>query len=215
MGRWSRWAPLCGVIFVVCMVVSFAISGSSPGVKASGAKVISYYTGHRGNQQTSGFLGLYGIVFFLFFAAALYGYLRRTRPEAGTLAALSLAGAVLLAVGGSIFTGLQIALSDAPSALSSGAAQGMNVISNDLFAPLIAGTCVFMIGNALAILRYRPLPAWLGWVALLIGVVTVTPIGFFGFLGTMGWVLVVSILIVVREGRPPVPAASEPAAATL
>jgi hypothetical protein len=201
MSRWSRWTPLCGVVFVVCMVVAFAISGSSPGVKATGAKVIGYYTAHRGSQQASGFLGMYGVVFFLFFAGALYGVLRRSQPEARTLAALSLAGAALLAVGGSIFTGLQIALSDAPSSLSSGAAQALNVISNDLFVPLIAGTCVFMIANALAILLYRPLPAWLGWIALLFGVISVTPIGFFGFLGTMGWVLVVSILLVVRGRR--------------
>jgi hypothetical protein len=199
MSKWSRWAPLCGVIFVGLLVTSFALSGSSPGVKASGAKVVSYYTAHRGHQQASGFMTLYGVVFFLFFAGALRGYLRRARPDADTPAALSLAGAVLLAVGGCIFGGLQIALSDAPSALSPGAAQALNVISNDLFLPLIAGTCVFMIANGLAVLRHRPLPAWLGWVALLTGVVAVTPVGFFGFLGLLAWVLIVSILMVIRQ----------------
>jgi hypothetical protein len=212
--RWSRWAPLCGVIFVGLMVTSFALSGSSPGVKASGAKVVSYYTAHRGHQQASGFMGMYGVVFFLFFAGCLRGYLRRLRPEAGTLAALSLAGAVLLAVGGSIFTGLQIALSDAPSALSADAAQALNVISNDLFVPLIAGTCVFMIANGLAIVRDRALPVWLGWIALLIGVVTVTPIGFFGFLATLAWVLIVSILMVIRASHAAVADTDQPAAAT-
>lgn len=215
MSRWSRWAPLCGVVFVGLLVVSFALSGSTPGVKDSGAKVVSYYSAHRGNQQASGFLAMYAVVFFLFFAGCLRGYLRRARPEAGTLAAVSLAGAVLLAVGGSIFASLAVALSDAPSTLSSGAAQALNVLSNDLFMPLIAGTSVFMIANGLAILRYRQLPVWLGWLALLIGVVAVTPVGFFAFLGTMAWVLIVSILIFVREARPPAPRPDEAAPATV
>jgi hypothetical protein len=189
---------LCGVIFVALLVTSFALSGSTPGVKASGAEVVRYYTAHRGHQSASGFLSMYGVIFFLFFAVALRSYLRRARPDADTLAALSLAGAVLLAVGGCIFGGLQIALSDAPSALSGGAAQALNVISNDLFLPLIAGTCVFMIANGLAVVLHRAFPAWLGWIALLIGVVSVTPIGFFGFLGTMAWVLVASTLMLMR-----------------
>jgi hypothetical protein len=214
MSRWSRWAPLCGVVFVGLLVTSFAVSGSSPGVKASGAEVVRYYTAHRGHQQASGFLSLYGIVFFLFFAGALRGYLRR-RQDADTLAGLSLAGAVLLAVGGSIFGGLQIALSDAPSALSPGAAQALNVISNDLFLPLIAGTCVFMIANGLAIVRHRPFPAWLGWVALLIGVVAVTPIGFFAFLGTLAWVLVASIYMVTGERGTAVAGIDDPAATAI
>jgi hypothetical protein len=56
-----------------------------------------------------------------------------------------------------------------------------------------------MIANGLAVLLYRVLPVWLGWVALVIGVGTVTPVGWFGFLATMGWVLVVSIVLVVRQ----------------
>jgi len=89
------------------------------------------------------------------------------------------------------------------------------VFSSDLFVPLVAGACVFMIANGLLTLRHGVLPAWLGWIALLIGVVSVTPIGFIGFLATMGWVLVVSVLLVVREVRSTAPAtASRPTAIT-
>ncbi|HZT84121.1 MAG TPA: hypothetical protein VE984_01715 [Gaiellaceae bacterium] len=214
MSKWSRWAPLCGVVFVGCLVVSFALSGNSPGVKASGEKVIGFYTAHRGAQQGAGFVGVYGLVFFLFFAAAFRDYLRRARPETGALAALSFGGAIVMAVGGGILTSVQIALSDGPSALSPGAAQALNVLSNDVFVPLIAGASVFMIANGLVTLRHGVLPGWLGWVALLIGVVALTPVGFIGFLATLGWVLVVSVLIVVREARAkPAPAAGDSAAA--
>src|ERR671936_676121 len=95
MSRWVRWAPLSGIVFAALIIASFAVSGSTPGVKATGQHVISYYTDNRGSQLASAFLGLYAIVFFLFFAAALRGYLRRAEPESGSLAAMSLGGAIL------------------------------------------------------------------------------------------------------------------------
>jgi hypothetical protein len=117
------------------------------------------------------------------------------------LPALSFGGAVLVAVGGSIFASVTIALSDVPGKLGPGAAQALNALSNDFFVPLIAGTCVFMIANGLATLRGRTLLAWLGWIGILIGIVAITPVGFFGFLGLMGWTLLVSVLLVVRRRR--------------
>ncbi len=198
MGRWSRWVPLSGIVFAALIIASFAISGSTPGVKATGQHVVTFFTDHKGRQQASGFLGLYAVVFFLFFAAALRGYLRRAQPEAATLAAMSLGGAVLLAVGGAIFASITIALSDAPDKLGPDAAQALNVLNNDMFAPLIAGTCVFMIANAIATIRWGVLPAWLGWIGIVIAIVAVTPIGFFGFLATVVWVIVVSVLLVLR-----------------
>jgi hypothetical protein len=215
MSKWGKWAPLCGVVFVGLLVASFALSGNSPGADASGAKVLSFYTAHRGEQQGAAFLGMYALVFFLFFAAAFRGYVRRIRPESGSLATLSFGGALLLAVGGGVLSATQFALSDSPGHLSAGAAQALNVLNNDIFIPLVAGACVFMIANGLVTIRHGALPAWLGWTALLIGVVSVTPIGFFGFMATIAWVLIVSVLIVVREVRATAAApAARPAAAT-
>jgi hypothetical protein len=48
------------------------------------------------------------------------------------------------------------------------------------------------------------LPKWLGWAAVVIGVVAITPIGFFSFLGVGLWLLVAGILLALR---------AEPAAA--
>jgi hypothetical protein len=119
----------------------------------------------------------------------------RVRLAGSALPALSFGGAVLVAVGGTIFASLTIALTDVPHKLTVAAAQALNVLSNDFFVPLIAGTCVFMIANGLATLRGRTLPAWLGWIAIPIAVISVTPIGFFGVLATMAWSLVVSVLL--------------------
>jgi hypothetical protein len=105
---------LCGVLFVGALVASFAVSGSSPGVKATGQHVISFFTTHRGAQQAGAYLGMYAAVFFLFFAAVLRGHIRRMAPGSRALAAMSFGGALVFAVGGAVNSGLYIALSDAP-----------------------------------------------------------------------------------------------------
>ena len=206
--RWSRLAPLTAVIFVGLFVASIVVSGSTPGVHASGAKVISYAKAHHGREMPSDGLLAIGMAFLLFFAASLRAYLRRAE-RAEALAALGLAGAVLLAVGGTSFAALDFSINDARNTLDPSAAQALNVLSNDFFFPLVIGIGVFMIGNGLAIVRSRALPRWLGWVAFVLGIVGMTPAGFFAFIGVMAWSLIVCVLISTCEaaGRPHPPLA--------
>jgi hypothetical protein len=151
-----------------------------------------------------------GVAFFLFFAASLRTHLRR-REGAEGLAALGFGGGVLLAVGGAAFSALGFALADARNTLDPAAAQALNVLSNDFFFPLAVGTCVFMIGNGLAIARTRAMPKWLGWVAVPIGIAALTPAGFVVFLVVLGWSLIVSVLVYLRPDQSPAsPAAAAP-----
>ena len=62
------------------------------------------------------------------------------------------------------------ALSDSPTHLSPGAAQALNVLSNDMVLTNAAGFCAFGIASGVAILRSADLPKWLGWLAILIGI---------------------------------------------
>ena len=75
--RWTRFAPLTGIVFVGLFIATFAVGGSTPGVHATGLKVISYYKAHHSGQNASDYLGVLGVVFLLFFATALRAYLRR------------------------------------------------------------------------------------------------------------------------------------------
>jgi hypothetical protein len=208
--RWSRYAPLTGVVFVGLLVAVFATSGSTPGVHSTGAHVISFYKAHHGEQIAGNVLGAVGVAFFLFFAATLRARLRR-REGGEALAALAFGGAVLLAVGGAAFSALGFALADARNTLDPSAAQALNVLINDFFFPLAVGTCVFMIGNWLAIVRTGALPKWLGWVALPIGIAALTPAGFIVFLVLLAWSLIVSVLLYLQPDQSPAsPAAESP-----
>ncbi len=61
-----------------------------------------------------------------------------------------------------------------------------------------AGFSAFGIASGVAILRGAPLPNWLGWLAILIGVVVVTPAEFVAVIALAVWIVVVSIMIVTR-----------------
>jgi hypothetical protein len=50
MNRLNRWSPLAGVPFAACLAVAF-LGPSTPDVNDSGAKVISFYSSHRGSLQ--------------------------------------------------------------------------------------------------------------------------------------------------------------------
>lgn len=192
-----RLAPLTGVVFAVLLVFTFILTWNTPGIHDSGPKVISYYKSHNGKEMFGNFLGAVGVAFFLFFVASLRSYLRQF-PGAEGPSALALAGATLLGVGGTIFTSLGFALADARNSISPGAAEAINVLSNDFFWPFTIGVCVFGIGIGIAIVNSGALPKWLGWVAFVLGVIAFTPFGFFSFIVFLLWSAVVGIMVFMR-----------------
>jgi hypothetical protein len=207
-----RWPPLTGVLFVVLIVVSFIVSGETPDADDSGEEVISFYTDEEGSQIASAVIGAYAALFFVFFASVLRATLRRDEDPPGVLSTISFGGALVFVVGGLIFAGLTFTLADlSDESPDPGAMQALNALNADLFFPVAVGIGAFLIGSGIAIVRGAALPTWLGWVALVIGVLAVTPLGFFAFLAGVAWVLVTSIVLALaREpagpGRGPAPA---------
>ena len=50
-----------------------------------------------------------------------------------------------------------------------------------------------------------------GWVAIALGIVSMTPIGFAGIIGLLVWILITSILLAVRGAKASTPGAATPA----
>lgn len=210
----SRLAPLSGVVAVVLILVAFFVLPTSPDVDASAAKAVSFFSEHRRSQLAIAFLVWYAMLFGVFFAACLRSYLRARGGPDGPVA-LGFIGMGFFALAFSLAAGVLYAAADVPTKISPAAEQALNMLQNDLFPATLVGVALFMFGNGLAIVRAqaKTLPTWLGWVALVIGLVAVVPpVSWFSLLGLLGWTLIVSILIYVREGKP-APAPS-PARAT-
>jgi hypothetical protein len=197
-GRLSRLAPLTGVVFAVLFAVVTLTEKETPEAGASGAKVIAFYTANHSNIKSSNTLLALAFLFFLFFAASLRGYLRRT-PAAEPLSALVLAASVLMAAGIAILAGIAFSLAENYSEIQPAAAQVLNLLGNELFFPVVMGACVFGIAAGLAILRGARLPKWLGWVIIVLGVASPTPAAEIALFGLVIWIAVVSILIFLRS----------------
>lgn len=64
---------------------------------------------------------------------------------------------------------------------------------------LLVATILFIFASGLSIVLHKSLPVWLGWAAIVIGVVGVTPFGWLSFFGTAAWILVTCVVLLMRD----------------
>src|SRR4051794_37935852 len=172
---WKRLAPLTGVAFVGLLIACFIVAGNTPDPDAGPQEVASFYTSNDTSQFISGALGGLAVTFFLFFVGIFSGELRRRETGPGVLSATAFAGGVMIAVGGAIFSAFSVVLADTADDIDPVASQAINALSGDFFIPLAIGVVVFLIAAGMAVVREGALPTWLGWAAIVIGVLWFTP----------------------------------------
>jgi hypothetical protein len=197
----NRLVPLSGIVFVALILASvFTIN--PPGSNASASTVLTYYQVHHNATSASALLTGLGVIFGVLFFGYLREYLRQDRATRW-LASTAFGGVLLFAAGGAISAGALLALGDQPHVLDAAAAQTLNLIQSDVSGSFTqAGLAVFYLATAAAILRGRRLPAWLGWVSLVLGVLAASLVlSFIAFLATGLWVIVVAIMLWIRATR--------------
>jgi hypothetical protein len=210
--RLSRYAPLTGVLYAVVAVVGIAVGEETLKSTASGPRVILHALAHRSTLEASDILFAIAFLVLVLFAGALRSYLRRTPGNDG-LAALVLAGAVVMGVAAIMISGIEYGLVHHAERLSPDMARTLNFLTNEMFVPILAGAFILGVSAGLAIIRGAALPVWLGWVAIVLGIVAlIPPIGFGAFIGFVIWSVIVGILIFIRY-ETPAPAAAPAAAA--
>jgi hypothetical protein len=202
----ARWGPVCGVLFVVVLVVSFFIV-STPNTNKSPAYILAWYqkNSHKTQLHISVLLSDIAVVLGIFW----FGYLRDrwSRTDLGSrLSPILLAGAILFAAGGLMFNGAYFALTDQPKHMTADTAQTLNFLQSDLgAAALVVGVSIIMWAAAFIILKTKILPAWLAWVSFVLAVVALAgPLGFFAFLAMGIWILIVAFFMWRFEERLPV-----------
>jgi hypothetical protein len=210
MAAWlSKWGPLAGVLSALLIVVSFVTGNSTPGDNATGSQVIQWYTTHHNRQMLSDLLVGLAMFFLVVFATTLARHVRRGDRWIATGA---LGGAVCAAIGLTAIVGFDVVLDTNTNHLTVASAQTLNLLQNDFFLPVVLGFALFGVLGGLAVVTGRILPVWMGWVLFAIGIAAlVPPISWFALLGTMLWVLIASIWMLVQgppavEQAEPVPA---------
>jgi len=200
MSRLSRFAPLTGVVFALLGFAGFAISkANSLSSTASGAQVIGFYGAHHSGQATSDVLLTVAFAMFLFFAGSVRHRLRQ-RDQGEPFGAVALVAAGVMTAGALAFFSVDFALASANGQLAPDAAQALNLLAFRLVLPACAGTLVFGVAAGLAVVRSAIVPRWLGVIAIVIGLVGVSPLLTVALMGLYAWALVVAVILVVRGG---------------
>jgi hypothetical protein len=202
--------PLTGILFVVLGIVAFAVGGNTPDVNDSARDVVSFYVDNDSEQQIAAALLALGCVALIFFLGSLRRVLRAATGDQGGLSTVTLLGGLGIAVGTSIFAGIGFTLGDAADDLPASATLALNALNSDLFFPVAVGAATFNLGLGLAVLRHGGLPRPLGWLALVVGIVGLTPFGFFAFLATGIVIVWASVALTMQAAAPESSSTSTP-----
>jgi hypothetical protein len=200
--RLPRFAPLTGIAFVVLLVIGFGpVGGSTPGSDDTGAKVATYYHTHQSKQITAIILVLLAVLFFAFFVVALRDYLRDS-GGGNFWPTVAMVGGIVSIAG--FFLALVIhaaLLQGAHDKISLTAMQALNELDNLDFFAFATPLAILMFGIGGSIVKAgAQLPKWLGWGALVLGILYFAgPVGFLAFLLTGVWIIVASVLMYQRN----------------
>ena len=214
MQRSSRaWlVPLIGIAFIVVLVVSLVIQGSPTSADHPPSQVQQWYQDNKDSAEIGAFLGVVAGALLIFFGAYLRKVLEDAEGQGSMLPILALIGLSIVAVGAAIDGMILFAAAEAADDIPAPEIQTIQAIWDNDFLPFFLGVLVFLWSVGISVLRSGVLPKWLGWFAIVFGVVSLAgPLGFIGGLGAAVWIIIASIMLSIRARRPaqaqPTPAA--------
>jgi hypothetical protein len=199
MNRNREWlAPLTGVVFVVLAIIGFAIGGEPPGADDPPEEIVEHYVDNDSSVMFGAALATIAATFAVFFFGYLRKVLRAAEGAGGMLSLVAFAGAVIFALGIAIDSMISFTLAETAEDIDPTAVQGLQALWDNDFLPLALGTQVLWFATGLSVVLHGALPKWLGWVAIVLGVIAVTPIGFVAALLGAIWILIVSVMLTQR-----------------
>ena len=211
-------AALTGLAFVVLVIIGFAIGGEPPDpTDDSVEEVVDFYVDNKDSVFAGSIIAGFAGAVLVFFGGYLRKVLRAAEGEGHVLSAVVLAGATMLAIGIGIDATINIALAEGADDVEPAAVQSLSLLWNNDFIPLAMGNLVFTLAVGISIVRHGALPVWMGWIAIVLGVISITPAGFVAFLVGGLWIAVASVMLAMRAraaGTPGAPPPPPPAAGT-
>jgi len=200
-----------GLASMLLAIVGLGVlGGTPPKLDASVEAVTSYVTRSNAQTWTGAYLGLLGLLLFVFFAGRLWAILRRAEGDVAWLSATAL-GAALIWVAvllSTDFASGAVAFYAGRRGLDPTTAGALYDLKH--FGELLAGAifAVFLTAVAVVVLERNALPRWLGWTAAVIAVATLATVPFGPgdiselphFLALL-WLFSVSTLLIARRGR--------------
>jgi len=201
--RLERFAPLSGVAFAVVTVVAFVVIGGgsrTPKATDSAAKITAYYVTHHSKAEVAAYLLPVVAALLAMFVASCVPLIRGVRS---VWAALFYGGG-LLAGAGFLFAGaIHLALADgANHHLDPAVLQGLNAVDIHTALAFTAGVGILLLGGGGAMTALSGGMRVMGWIALALGLINLTPAGVALFPLNALWIVAVSVLLCLRSATP-------------
>jgi hypothetical protein len=195
----TKFLPLSGIVFVLLVVISVLLGGSTPGSTESGAKVASYYDAHNARLFIESFLIAASALFIVVFGATLVRVLSPATAQDGERSIwdrVVVAGSALVAAAFMFVATVNFALADGATKVSEAALQALNLVENNSWVFFNSALGVLMLGAAGAWLTSARGYRWLGWVALVLAIALFIPFAdFIALLASGLWIVVASIVL--------------------
>ena len=200
----ERYAPLTGLLFVVLVLIAVIVGGETPGANDGIVKVVAYWQNNDDQAIAASIIAAFSTVAMLWFAGVWRATLAAAEGGSARLANTAFAGLIVAAVGWSMLIAFNFMAAETVGDVEPQVTQTFSALQSDFFFPLAIGFSVFLLASGLAILRTGLFPAWMGWAAFVLGVLSVTPAGFFALLLALAGIIAVSLMLFMR-GTPATP----------
>ena len=200
------FAPLTGVVAVICLAVAVLLFGSYDYFPTP-ARTVEVFTTVADRAFSIVLFGTYAGLALMWFSGSLFQALKEQDSGSGRLAALALAGGVVAGAG------LILGYGDVYYAAGqAGRVGGLDPTSawvmygqySNLMG-LLHGLILMAGATGLVAIRTRVFPSWFGWVSLALAVGMATPFDYiFEGIG-LAWIVAASLWIFARRIRKPSP----------
>lgn len=196
------WAPLVGVAFLVVLIASFVVGGEPPDADEPVQEIVDHYSENQDAVRIGAVLEGAAGVLLIFFGAVLRRALVAGDRDS-SLPNVAFAGTVVLAVGAAIDGTISFSLAESAEDIDPAGVQALQALWDNDFVPLAVGLSTLMVAAGLSIARTGVVPRWLGWIAIVLGILALTPAGFVAFMGGAIWIVVVGVLLAMRARAVP------------
>ena len=205
MGRDKGWlVPLTGVVFLVVVIVGLMISGEPPDPADDSAReIVDFYVDNKSSVMAGSFLEGLAAALLVFFGAYLREVLRVTAGGKDFLSTAAFAGLLLIAVGFTVDGSINLALAETAEDIDPAGVQALTALWHNDFVPFAVGSVVFLVAMGISVLQHGALPKWIGWIAILLAVIGLTPIGFVAFIGSGILIAIIGVVLALRGRAKP------------
>jgi hypothetical protein len=196
----QRLAPLSGIVFVAALIVGFfVLSNGGPQVTDSAQTITSYYAKHHQKAELVVGVIAVGLVFLAIFVAFLHGHLRAAETYGNLWSTVMLIGGIVGIATFFVAGGVHVAIADGGThGFGLDAMVALNALDNDVLISFVFALGLMLFGVAGATITTGALPKWLGWAALVVGILCFTPVWWAGAALALIWIIIVSITLSQR-----------------